>query len=76
MEIFARFQAFQNAAGVVGSSHRRDQHILHCRLFQDQQLVLDDQLVCAFLEVHFLAVPEDLELAAANGIIERSNKML
>ena len=24
----------------------------------------------------FLAVPEDLELAAANGIIERSNKML
>ena len=76
MEIFARFQAFQNTAGVVGSSHRWDQHILYRRFFQDQQLVLDDQLVCAFLEVHFLAVPEDLELAAANGIIERSNKLL
>ena len=50
MEIFARFQTFQNAAGVVGSSHRRDQHILYRRLFQDQQLVLDDQLVCASVE--------------------------
>ena len=50
MEIFACFQTFQNAAGVVGSSHRRDQHILHCRLFQDQQIFLDDQLVCASVE--------------------------